>query len=65
MRKNAALALAGIIFALIALLHLLRWFYNVEIIASGVAIPMWASIVALIVFVILTIVMFKARLNPN
>jgi len=40
---------AAIIFCVVAILHLLRVVFQVEIVIGGVAIPMWVSILATIV----------------
>lgn len=41
--------IAVVIFALVAVVHLIRLFTGWEIIVNGYAIPIWASFVALIV----------------
>jgi len=46
--KTYAVA-TGIIFLLIALLHLLRLLYGWEAIIAGWSVPSWVSVVALIV----------------
>lgn len=61
MSKNAALLLSGIIFVIIALMHLIRLIYSVEIIVGNYAMPMWASVLALIVSGIVSFLMFNAR----
>jgi hypothetical protein len=40
---------AGVVFLLIALAHVLRVAFNVEWTVEGVAIPMWASAVAVLI----------------
>lgn len=41
--------LAILVFALVALVHLLRFVFGWEVIISGFAVPMWASILGLLV----------------
>ncbi len=60
MSKNFALKVAGIIFGIVALAHLLRVLFHFDIIISGYSIPMNLSIVALIVAFILCIWMLMA-----
>ena len=45
---------AGIVFLLIALAHLLRVVFEVSLVVYGINIPMWASIVAVIVMGLLS-----------
>ncbi|MBI2508517.1 MAG: hypothetical protein HYV99_00455 [Betaproteobacteria bacterium] len=40
---------AILVFALVALLHLLRLIYGWEATINGAAIPMWASVLALVI----------------
>ena len=63
MNKNLPLIVAGIIFTLVALIHLLRIIYHWEIIISGYVIPMSASIIALIITAIVALWMFLAAKN--
>ena len=42
-------AIAIFIFELIALLHILRLFFGWEVIVNGFVIPMWASVIGLII----------------
>ena len=48
MKKPFAM-LAVLVFALVALAHLLRLVYGWEATINGAAVPMWASILALVV----------------
>ncbi len=41
--------IAVFIFGLIALLHVVRLFFGWEVIINGIVIPMWASILGLII----------------
>lgn len=61
MNKNAALMLAGIIFGLVAIAHLLRIYFAAEILVMGDILPMWVSWLGFVVAAILCILMFGAR----
>jgi hypothetical protein len=58
--KNIALKTAGVIFAVVALLHLLRVVTGFEVAIGGKTIPLWPSIGGLIVGGLLAIWMFLA-----
>ncbi len=58
MHKNTPLAVAGIIFSIVALGHLARLIYGFPIIVGTTVIPTWASLVGLIVALVLAIWMF-------
>jgi hypothetical protein len=53
-----ALLVAGIIFGIVALMHMLRLFYQAEVIITGKVIPMWVSIIGFIIPLALSIWMF-------
>lgn len=55
---STALIVAGIIFAIVALMHLLRVIYKTDVIIGTKSIPIWVSIVAFIVTLLLSIWMF-------
>lgn len=61
--KNQKLALlvAGIIFALVALLHLYRLTYHTIVFIGPYMVPIWVSLVGFIVSLFLCIWMFAAR----
>lgn len=61
MSKNGALTLAGIVFAIIAIVHLYRIFQMIDITVGSYMIPMWVSWVAVILGFVLCILMFVAR----
>ncbi|MDX1900682.1 MAG: hypothetical protein SFW66_01595 [Gammaproteobacteria bacterium] len=56
----SALYVAGIVFALVAILHLVRWVKKAEILVNGKPIPMWVSQVGFVVALLLSIWMFMA-----
>ena len=61
MNKNSALSLAGIIFGIVSLVHLVRIYFAIDITISSYIIPMWVSWVAFVVALILSFLMFSAR----
>jgi lipopolysaccharide export LptBFGC system permease protein LptF len=60
MKKPASLV-AAILFGLIALAQLLRVLFRVEVTAGGVVIPLWVSILAVIVLGALGIWLWRER----
>jgi hypothetical protein len=60
MSKRLPLVIAGIIFAIVALVHLLRLIYHWNIMIGGQIIPMSVSTGALIVSIVLAVWMFLA-----
>jgi uncharacterized membrane protein len=60
MDKNGALVLAGVIFLIVAAIHVVRLVTNFEIKIAGKPMPYWASIVGLIVAGVLGALMFLA-----
>ncbi|HHF7366816.1 TPA: hypothetical protein ACPSKY_003780 [Legionella bozemanae] len=60
MGKRIPLVVAGVIFTLVALIHVLRIVYHWQITAAGYNFPMTGSIVALIISAILALWMFVA-----
>ena len=55
-----ALIVAGVIFGLVALMHLLRLIYKSPVIIAGKTIPIWVSDIGFIFPLILSIWMFMA-----
>ncbi len=60
MKKQASLV-AAIVFWLIALAQLLRVLFRVEVTAGGVDIPLWVSVLAVIVLGALGIWLWRER----
>ncbi len=58
---NGAIYLAGLLFAIMALVHLARLFCPFDVTIGTVAIPDWASYIGFIVFGLLSIFLFRAR----
>lgn len=63
MKKNVALLIAGIIFGLVSLAHLLRLIYMLEITIGGYVVPMWVSTAGFLIATILCMLMFMAMTN--
>jgi hypothetical protein len=61
MNKNIALKVSGIVFAIVALAHLIRIYYHSHIVVSGYTIPMEVSYIGFIIALVLSIWMFIAR----
>jgi len=59
--KDTALFVAGVVFALVAILHGMRLWYHWDIVVSDWLLPMWVSYPGLIVALLLSIWMFTAR----
>lgn len=57
---HSALIVAGIVFAFVALMHLLRISYKTQIIIGGKLIPIWISMIGFIIPLVLSIWMFIA-----
>jgi len=57
--KNTALKVAGIIFLLISLMHLLRLAFREQAIKAGFTEPAWFSILCFIFPLLLSLWMFK------
>jgi len=53
-----ALMTAGIIFGFVALMHLLRLMYKWQVVINGKIIPMWVSVLGIIIPLALSIWMF-------
>ncbi|HTM64318.1 MAG TPA: hypothetical protein VL360_07430 [Gammaproteobacteria bacterium] len=49
MNQGTALFVAGIVFAIVAIIHLLRLVTKFDIIIAGKHIPLWVNVVGLIV----------------
>ncbi len=58
MNAYPALITAGIIFAIIALIHVLRLIYKIEIVVAGKRIPSWVSVIGFVIPLLLSIWMF-------
>ncbi|KTC83589.1 hypothetical protein [Legionella cincinnatiensis] len=60
MSKRIPLVVAGVIFSLVALLHLLRIFFHWKIIIAEYNVSMLASVVAFIIITFIALWMFIA-----
>jgi len=54
-----ATTIAAILFLLIATAHLLRLIFHVPIIAGGITIPMWPSLVAFIIPALVAVMLWR------
>ena len=63
MDANTALIVAGIIFGIVALVHLARLYFKFEMMVAGKMIPMWASVVGFVISFVLTLWMFMASMG--
>ncbi len=61
MKKDSALLVSGLVFGLVAIIHLLRFLFKTEIIIGGYALSMEVSLVAFVVAGALSIWMFIAK----
>ena len=61
--KGMPLIIAGIVFSIVALMHLLRLLYQWQIQIAEYTIPMSVSVVALIIAMLLALWMFIAAKN--
>lgn len=65
MRKNLPLLVAGFLFSIVAILHLLRYLFKIQINAGGYNVPMELSIYGFVVTLLLAFWMFWASHNPS
>ena len=56
--KNAPLIVAGIVFGLVALMHLLRLYYQYPIFFNTTLVPLWANVVGFLISGALSFWMF-------
>ncbi|MDP3947788.1 MAG: hypothetical protein Q8Q41_03810 [bacterium] len=59
MTKTNYFRITGCIFLLIAILHLVRFFYGWEAVIGSVAIPLWISVFAAVIAGVLTYQSFR------
>ena len=52
-------AIAAVVFALVALLQLLRFVMGWEILINGISIPLWASAIAFVAATVLAVTVWK------
>lgn len=58
--KNQALIIAGLIFAIISLIHFIRLFYPFEVVVAGWLVPLWINVIGFLVTGLLSGLMFRA-----
>lgn len=62
--KPASL-LAVVVFSLVALSHLLRLILGIEVLVGGAVIPMWVSVVGLLVTAALAVALWREGHSPT
>ncbi len=65
MRQNSYALIAGVVFLVIALGHLLRVVFGISVVVYDVPIPMWASVVAVVVMGFLSYEGFRLARKPR
>ncbi len=60
MNTYPALIVAGIVFGIVALVHVFRLVYKTEIRVAGKIVPIWLSVVGFVLALILSVWMFMA-----
>lgn len=65
MFQRIVLMIGGVVFGIVAIMHLLRIIYSISIIIAGYTMPLWASWAGLFVALILSILMFKASSDKS
>ena len=58
--KRAALNVAGVVFLLVAILHLVRVIFQWEVVIANFTVPLWFSVLGFIVPFLLSLWMFKS-----
>jgi len=58
--NNTALKVAGVVFLLVAVFHLLRLIFRWEVMIAGVMVPGWVSLIAFLAAMALSVWMFKS-----
>lgn len=59
MKTGSMLAL--VVFAVVAIAHLLRLIYGAEVTVQGTVIPQWASVVGVVLPVLIAILLWRER----
>ena len=65
MSDHAYALIAGIVFLLVAIAHLLRMALGTPVVVQGVSIPMWSSAIALVVTAFLSYEGFHFARRPK
>jgi len=61
MKNNMALKVAGGVFLLVSMAHLLRLIFKAEIIISGFTVPLWYSAFGFVFALLLSLWLFKSQ----
>jgi hypothetical protein len=59
-KNNIALKVAGIIFLLMSIMHLLRLLLKIEVTMAGFTVPLWFSVFGFLIALLLSLWMFKS-----
>ncbi|MDQ7011328.1 MAG: hypothetical protein Q9M29_05855 [Mariprofundaceae bacterium] len=60
MRQRILLIVGGIIFALVAAAHIARILMQTEVVIGGWTLPMWGSVPAALILILLAFLFFRA-----
>ena len=60
MRQRILLIVGGIIFALVAAAHITRILMQTEVVIGGWTLPMWGSVPAALILILLAFLFFRA-----
>lgn len=60
MKKNTALNVAGLVFLIVATVHLLRLYYKFDIIINGYLVPLKFNMIGFVIALVLALWMFAA-----
>jgi len=63
--QQVMLYIAGMVFVLVAIAHIMRLLLEVEIVMSGWVLPLWVSVAGAVVPVILAWLCFRAARRQN
>lgn len=63
MKNNMAFKIAGAVFLLVAIAHLLRLIFSMDVIIGGWAVPLWFSVFGFILTLLLAVWIFKSIKN--
>ena len=58
--KDMALKVAGVIFLLMAIMHLLRIILKIEVTIAGIVLPIWGSVFGFVIPLLLSVWMFRS-----
>jgi hypothetical protein len=65
MTKNTALLMAGIIFGIVFIMHILRLLCLSQVIIAGYVMPMWTSVIGAIIALFLCMLMLISMIRKG